>query len=148
MRFPRIALSLFALTMLIVLPTACSSGAPASLGDVPVFAGAEPADASANYITDAMVTSIEQSIAKQNLASEVSLYRLPEGTQWDAVKQFYTTEINDGWEPVPELTQEAGVINIIGWQRGSGASEQILIAGQAEDPTSGETFLLLGLFSE
>jgi len=148
MRYPRFALSLLALAVLAVLLAACGGSTPASLADIPVYAGAQPVEASANYLTDTMATSIEQSIAAQDLTSEINLYRLPEGTTWEEVKQFYTTEVDDGWETAPEVTQEAGVINFIGWQRGSGASEQMLIAGQAEDTASGAIFLLLGLFSE
>lgn len=148
MRYPRFTPLLLILIVLLALLAACGGSTPASLADVPVYAGAQPADAAANYITDAMVTAIQQGVDKQNLTSEINLYQLPEGTTWEAVKQFYTAEIGGDWQAAPEVTQEAGVINIIGWQRGSGASEQMLIAGEAGDPTSGATFLLLGLFSE
>lgn len=148
MHYPRFASLLLGVTVLAVALAACSGSASASLTDVPVFAGAEPVEASANFLTDAMVRSIQQSVAAQDLTAEINLYRLPKGTTWEAVKQFYTTGIGDVWQAAPEVTQETGVINFIGWQRGSGASEQMLIAGQAEDATSGTTFLLLGLFSE
>lgn len=136
-------------TLLIGLLAACGgSNAPVALADIPVFTGAEPMRTGASIIADTLVGSIEQGLANQNLTSTINLYRLPEGTTWASVKEFYTGQIAGDWKTVPELTQEAGTINILGWQRGGAASEQVLIAGQAEDPVLGETFLVLGLFSE
>lgn len=148
MRTPRTALLLLALATVAVLLAACTGSTPTDLRDIPVYAGSQPVEPGSNYITEALFNAIGQSIADQNLASQISLYRLPEGTGWDSVKQFYTAEIGDDWKAAADLTQEAGVINIIGWQRGSGASEQVLIIGQAQDPLSNEEFLILGLFSE
>lgn len=148
MRIPRTALLLLVITTVTVLLTACSGSTPTDLRDIPVYAGSQAVEPDSNYITDALFNAIGQSIADQNLASQISLYRLPEDTGWDSVKQFYTAEIGDDWNAAADLTQEAGVINIVGWQRGSGASEQVLIIGQAQDPLSTEEFLILGLFSE
>ncbi len=148
MRFPRSFVPLLVLAILMIVSAACTGAKPAVMADIPVYAGATPVDASADVITDAMVKAIQRSIAEQNLSSEITLYRLPDGTQWDAVKQFYTDQIVDDWKAAPEVTQEGGAINLIGWQRGSGASEQMLITAQTENPTSGTTFLLVGLFSE
>lgn len=149
MRIPRIAVIFLVASATAMLLAACGgSPTPASLSDIPIFAGAEQAPAAGNTITEAMVSSIEQSIAKQNLTSDVKLYRLPDDTTWDDVKTYYTGAVGGDWKASDELTQEAGVINIIGWQRGSGNSEQVLIVGEAEDPVSGDHFLLLGLFSE
>ena len=148
MRIPRTALLVLVISVLTVVIAACSSNAPATLQDIPVYAGAQPAEAGSNFVTDAMVKAIEDSVAGQNLTSQINLYELPEGTQWTDVKQFYTDQVGDDWKASSDLTQEADVINIIGWQRGSGASEQALIVGQAEDPLSGKVFLLTGLFTE
>lgn len=148
MPIPRAALLLLITTALTVLLAACGGSAPVSLETIPVYTGAQPVAPDANFITDAMIKAIEQSNAGQDLTSQIGLYLLPEDAQWDDVKQFYVAEIGDDWEAEPGLTQEADVINIIGWQRGSGRSEQILIVGQAEDPLSGNSFLLTGLFSE
>lgn len=148
MRMLRAALLLLTSTALIAVLAACGGSAPVSLETIPVYTGAQPVAPDANFITDAMIKAIEQSNAGQDLTSQIGLYLLPEDAQWDDVKQFYMAEIGDDWTAEPELTQEADVINIIGWQRGGGSSEQILIVGQAEDPLSGNSFLLTGLFSE
>lgn len=113
-----------------------------------MFTGAEPVDAGSSIVAGTLISSIEQGMANQNLKSTVNLYRLPAGATWDAVKEFYNGQVAGDWKSVAELTQEAGMVNIIGWQRGGAASEQVLIAGQAADPVSGDNFLVLGLFSE
>lgn len=148
MRIPRTVLLLWLIVTLTVLLAACSGSAPATLQDIPVYAGSQPVDPGSNYITEAMFNAIGQSISDQNLTSQISLYSLPDGTGWDNVKQFYTGEVGGDWKAAADLTQESDVINIIGWQRGSGASEQVLIVGQAQDPLSNQEFLILGMFSE
>jgi hypothetical protein len=146
MRFARAFRYLILVSLLLLC--ACAGGEPVSLSSFSLYPGATPAPSGSNFVADAVMSSIQQSLEDENFTSEVSLYQLPGDATWDAVQAFYAPQLDDDWKPVPELAQTAEGIDTAGWQRGGSANEQILILGRVADPLSGAAFLLIGLFSE
>ena len=139
------------LLLLAAVATACTgSGEQAvAISDIPVYEGATALEPGGSPIADILSTSIQGALGGEGLKSAINLYTLPKDATWDQVKAFYTEKMTSGdWQTSPEVTVETGAFNTVGWKRGDAANEQILVVGLSPDPLSGDSYLMLALFSE
>ncbi len=143
-------LSMFlALVALIAAAIACGGSARVTIDDIATFPSAQTLATGQSTIADLLAESIAQSAGQEGVQAETRLYSLPAGTPWADVKSFYTEQAaNRDWTSQAELTQESAAASTIGWTRGGLASEQALVIAFAEDPFTGEPFLVIILFSE
>jgi hypothetical protein len=135
------------LGLLLVL-AGCGGGSPATFASIPLVPDASELEAGSNQMVDMMVDTMTSSIGDQ-AGVETKAYSLPDDADWAAIKQFYTDELDGSdWKPVPDMATESEVLNVVGWQRGSFASEQVLMIGYMPAFLDSEPVLLVSLFSE
>ena len=135
-------------TALLLAALACGGGVPVTMEEIGVYPGASPVEAG-NFYAETLAESIRDSAGQEAVDVEVRTYALPEGTTWDDVKLFYTTEANAGsWDAANELTSETDFVSTIGWTRGSVFSPQAFVVAYSPDPLGGPPLLLQMLFSE
>ncbi len=91
------------LAVLLLALVACGDS-PATLEDIPAYAGATAVKSGEDPIADTLVQNMEQDASlRGDLGVGGSIaqmaYRLPDGTTWDQVKSFYDKELDAaGWE--------------------------------------------------
>lgn len=140
--------SLVAVVGMLLLVSACGGGEPVSLSDIPVPPEATPMEAGQSTMADTFLETVSSTVG-ETMTTDANLYTLPADTTWQQVQDFYATELAEtDWQAAEELSQESEAINVTGWSRGGFASEQVLMVSQGSDPLSGDTFLIVGLFSE
>lgn len=82
---------------------ACGSD-PATLSDIPAYEGATALQPGQDAIADTLAQNMEQDASLRASVGvggniEQMAYRLPEGTTWEQVKDFYNTKLDaDGWK--------------------------------------------------
>jgi hypothetical protein len=141
--------SLVVLFVLLALSLAACGTEPISIGEIPIYPGAELMERGQNEMADEMADVIRESSGGEGIAAEVNLYSLPAGTAWGDVKAFYQGELADtDWDPEGDLNEETDFFSSLGWSRGGATNEQALIAGYVGDMLGSGAFLIIGLFSE
>lgn len=137
----------FPLLALVLTALACGGANPVTIEEIGVFPGATPAD-DGDLVADSLAESIKQGAGQEAVDVEVRVYRLPEGTAWEQVSLFYTSELAGGdWSPQDDLIQQNEFISTMGWSRGGLMSPQIFVASYAPDPLGGPPYLIAMLFS-
>jgi hypothetical protein len=122
---------------------------PVTMGEVPVYPGAEPMAGGQSQMADELAGIIRDSAGGEGVGVEINLYSLSADVSWDDIKSYYSRELaGTDWTAQDELTTESEVISTIGWGRGRGASEQALIVGHVVDVLGDGAFMIIGLFSE
>ena len=139
---------LFPLLALVLAALACGGSDPITMEEIAVYPGvAQMADG--NIVAESMVESIRESAGDDAVDVDVRMYTLPNGTVWEEVKLFYTTETAAGdWSAAGDLTQETPFVNTIGWTRGGLMSPQAFVVAYSVDPLGGPPFLIPMLLSE
>lgn len=139
----------FVLTALVLLAVAGCGTEPVSIGDIPVYPGAEPMERGQNAMADELADVIKESSGGEGVNVDINLYSLPSDTTWEDIKGYYNGEIaSTDWQTEADLGTESEVFSTIGWSRGGGASEQALVVGYVADILGGGAFMIVGLFSE
>lgn len=91
-----------------------------------------------------MATSMEGLVNGQK-AGSIQRYRLPAGTTWDQVKQFYGQQLS-GWTPLPDYDVDNDTLNTRAWAAPSGNT---LLVAFTEDSVGGSgAYLLTGEFAK
>jgi hypothetical protein len=135
------------LGMLLVL-AGCGGGSPATFESVPRFPDSSELEAGSNQMADMMIDTMNSSIGDKATAV-TKAYTIPGDADWEAIKQFYTDQLaSTDWKPASDMDAESEVLNVVGWQRGSLASEQVLMVGYMPALLGNEPVLLVSLFSE
>lgn len=139
-----VVLALFALTAL----AACGGSPPVTFSTIPTFDGATELQPGQNSLADTVAESMKGAVGDQ-LTADFKLYELPPGTSWDAVQSFYTEQLGStDWKAATEMSTETEAFNTVGWQRGSLASEQVLMVGYMPEMLGNAPVLIVTLFSE
>lgn len=135
------------LITLFALALAGCGSPPVALASVPAYPEASELQAGQNPIADSLAETMRSSVG--GLASEVQLYELPAGAGLEQVRQHYEAALADGdWAATPELTTSSDTFSTVGWQRGSGGSEQVLMLGYMPELLGQPPVLIVALFSE
>ena len=122
---------------------------PVAISDVPVYDGAASIDADDSVEASMIIIAMETTIAGKDITMETKVYSLPGGATWDDVKAFYKeTLASTDWEPAEELTDESAEPKSIGWRRGAGANEQILVVTRTSNISNKGSTLVVMLFTE
>jgi hypothetical protein len=130
------------------LLSACGTE-PVTMGEVPVYPGAEPMAVGQSQMADELASIIRNSAGGEGVGVEINLYSLSADVSWNDIKDYYSRELADtDWTMEDQLTTESEVISTVGWGRGRGASEQALIVGHVVDVVGEGAFMIIGLFSE
>jgi len=133
---------------LVLAALACGGAEPVTMGEIAVYPGAAPIE-DGNLVAESLAESIRESAGEEAVDVEVRMYTLPEGTGWEDVKLFYTTETGTGdWSGADDLTQETDFVSTIGWSRGGLMNPQAFVVAYSLDPLGGPPFLIQMLFSE
>lgn len=147
-RYKRVSVFFFGI-MVLLWAMACSETATlVSMGDIPVYPGVTSAEAAESTLVGIVIDTMEETAGEEDVNLESKVYALPADATWSDVKSFYTDEIADtDWEATGEFAQETEGFSSIGWERGSGANEQVLVIALVTDPFEGRAFLIIMLFS-
>jgi hypothetical protein len=122
---------------------------PVTMGDVPVYPGAEPMAGGQSQMADELAGIIRDSAGGEGVDVEINLYSLSAEVSWDDIKTYYNRELaGTDWTAEDELSTESEVISTVGWSRGRGASQQALVVGHVVDVLGEGAFMIIGLFSE
>ncbi|MBD2104454.1 hypothetical protein [Leptolyngbya sp. FACHB-261] len=134
---------------LMLLLTACSR--PVAVEHIPVPQGANPVQArDLDPFTVEMMNALEDPVRNAVTDGSVTTlsYRLPAKTSIEALLAFYTNTLKDtDWERSEKLTQldsqEQRYYARLGYERGEGEDEQVLLVDLLRNPTAKEPVLLL-----
>jgi len=149
-RYNRVAVSLFAVVVL-VWALACTGSEPVTMADIPVYPDATLIESGDDPIVDMLVAAMEEGMAEsgEDVNVEFKTYGLGSGVSWDDIKSFYEDELaGTDWETDPELSEDSAELGMVGWLRGSGASEQGLLVAYVADIFGDGATLLIVLVSE
>ncbi len=142
----QLLLPLFAL-MLAAL--ACGGSSPVTIDEIPVFPGATALQSGESPMADQLAQVVAESAGEEDVRSDIRLYSVPAGTTWEQIREYYTSELSGtDWEQDTQLDQNSEFFQSMGWTRGSLSSEQALVVGFTQDPFSGDSILMISLFSE
>ena len=143
--------SIISLSILILaLALACGGGGtPVPMSDIPVYSDAEPiADVDDSFEASMVIGSMEAAFAGEDVTLDTQAYSLASDTTWNDVKSFYTDNISGDWKAEDEFTDEGEDFNSLGWHRGSGANEQVLLIAYVPGIFEEGTTLVVLLISE
>jgi hypothetical protein len=147
-RYKRISVFFFGILVLLWAMACGGTATPVSMGDIPVYPGATSAEAGEGTLVGIVIDTMEETAGTEDINLESKVYALPADATWSDVKSFYTDEIADtDWKATEEFAQETEGFSSIGWERGSGANEQVLVIALVTDPLEGGTFVIIMLFS-
>lgn len=136
-----------ALAALLSVALAGCGGTPATMASLATYPSATELQAGQNAVADSVAEALRGSVG-ENLSSEVKLFNLPPGTTWDEVQAFYGEALQGDWKAAAELGSNNDTLSTAGWQRGSLASEQVLMLGFVPPLLGGGPVLIVALFSE
>ncbi len=132
--------------------SACSQQIP--VAQIPVPPGASSAEAQTlGDPTEQLLAALEQPVQRAATGSQVThlRYLLPQQTSPDSLITFYTDALKDnGWQRTPQLTRPiapGSPYARLAYQRGRGASEQVLLLNWVRSPELAQPILLVILVS-
>jgi hypothetical protein len=134
--------------VLLLAALACGGSDPVTMADIPVFTDAVQMEAGQSTMADLVADSLQQTAGQEGISTETLIYGVPAGTTWDSIKSFYSGQLGGDWTEDSELAESAEGFQTTGWTRGGLASEQALVVALVDDPLAGQSFLIVGLFSE
>jgi len=121
-------LSVLIVTLLLCLSLAACAAQPVTIGELPVYPGAEPLEPDEFSLAGKVLEAMEASAEEQGLPAKFALYTLPADSTWEDITAFYQDELaGTDWVPAPDLDSESEVFKGVGWSRASGNTEQSLV---------------------
>jgi hypothetical protein len=139
---------LFPFAALVLAALACGGSDPVTMEEITAYPGVSEIE-DGNIVAETLAESIRESAGSEAIDVEIRMYNLPEGTTWEDVRLFYTTETGTGdWSDAADLTQETEFVSTMGWTRGGLMSPQAFVVAYSIDPLGGPPILIQMLFSE
>ncbi len=121
---------------------ACGSGN--TLSDIPLFPETSPAQPSDAALASEIFDGTKRYVSDQAQSSAM-LYRLPDATTYETVKQHYSDMlIGSGWREDPEVVIEGDTLSYFGWQKG----RERFVIGVVENVAGDGAFLVVAQFNK
>lgn len=107
---------LLIISLFVALLLSACGAAPAP--EIASYPGAQAIETGSAPVADVLADAFAQELGGANRRSAVQIYRVPDTTTWDAIKQFYTGQLN-GWQLDESRLVEGDTFSFIGWTRGN-----------------------------
>ena len=119
-------------------------GGSSNLSDVPLFPGTRPAQPNEAALASEIFDGTKRYVSDE-AQSNATLYRIPDDTTYETVKQHYTDMlIGSGWQEDPDVVIEGDTLSYFGWQKGS----ERFVIGVGENVAGDGAFLVVAQFTK
>lgn len=119
-------------------------GGSGNLSDVPLFPGTRPAQPNEAALASEIFDGTKRYVSDE-AQSNATLYRIPDDTTYETVKQHYTDMlIGSGWQEDPDVVIEGDTLSYFGWQKGS----ERFVIGVVENVAGDGAFLVVAQFTK